>query len=100
MEKKEITKEEALTLYHSEWWVGKTVREIAGFQLFQDRLCTPWDIFHEAVEQSLGRGVFTHEFGSHNIEELRKEFCGEATAPTLEEVINLLPQQKRIILTH
>ena len=58
-----IGKEKAIKLSLTEWWKEKSYREIAEFQLFTAELCCPFDVFHEAVEKSLGRPVFTHEFG-------------------------------------
>jgi hypothetical protein len=55
-----IGKENAIELYHSNWWEGLSYREIAGVQLFTTELCCPFDVFHEAVEKSLGR--LTKEF--------------------------------------
>jgi hypothetical protein len=92
-----IGKENAIELYHSNWWEGLTYREIAGVQLFTTELCCPFDVFHEAVEKSLGRPVFTHEFGL-NYSGICEEFLGEREQPTLEEVLNLIPEDKRIVL--
>lgn len=92
-----IGKEKAIELYHSNWWEGLSYREIAGFQLFTTELCCPFDVFHEAVEKSLGRPVFTHEFGLNYLS-ICKEFLEERKQPTLEEIINLIPEDKRIVL--
>ena len=74
-----------------------TPREIAEFQMEQDRLCVPFDVFHKAIEDALGRPVYTHEFGL-NRDGLRKELNGEKESPTLEEIINLIPENKRILI--
>jgi hypothetical protein len=58
----DLTKAKALELFESNWWEFASHREIAQFQLHEDRLCRPFDVFHEAVEKTLGRPVFTHEF--------------------------------------
>ena len=71
-----IGKEKAIELYNSNWWEGLSHREIAEFQLFTAELSCPFDVFHEAVEKSLGRPVFTHEFGL-NYDGICKEFLGE-----------------------
>lgn len=92
-----IGKENAIELYNSNWWEGLSYREIAGVQLFTAELCCPFDIFHEAVEKSLGRPVFTHEFGL-NYQGICKEFLGEKEPPTMEEIISLIPEQKRIVI--
>lgn len=92
-----LTKEEAIELAKSEAWKGMSLFERAFFQLHQDRLCMPFDVFQEAVEKSLGRPVFTHEFGL-NADGLKKEICGERAAPTWEEIVAMIPAEKRIII--
>lgn len=91
-----MTKEEALKLVESKFWEKMDYKAIAKFQLFERKLCIPFPIFHEALKKSLGRPVFTHELGL-NYEGLKKEFLGEQSEPTLEEIINLIPEEKRII---
>jgi hypothetical protein len=92
-----IGKEKAIALAESKWWEGKSHREIAEFQLFLEELCMPFDVFHEAIEKSLGRPVFTHEFGL-NYEGLVSEFLGDRATPSLQEIFSLIPEEKRIIL--
>lgn len=52
--------------------------------------------FHKAMEEALGRPVWTHEFAFSD--QLKKEFLGDKPAPTFEEIVNLIPAEKRIIL--
>ena len=92
-----MKKEEASRLYESKFWEGMTFEERAKFQLFEELLCMPFDIFHEAVEKTLGRPVWTHEFGL-NVEGLRKELLGGKDAPTMEEIINMIPENKRTVI--
>jgi hypothetical protein len=92
-----IGREQAIQFYDTEWWKEKSYREIAFYQLFTVELMCPFDIFHEAVEKSLGRPVFTHEFGL-NYDGLCQEFLGQRSSPSLKEVLNLIPENKRIIL--
>ena len=92
-----VTKEEAVALADSKFWESMTLKERATFQMFEERLCMPFDIFHEAVEKTLGRPVFTHEFGL-NIEGLKKELLGEEKAPSLEDIINMIPEEKRLVV--
>jgi len=92
-----IGQERAIALAESKWWEGKTHREIAEFQLFTQELACPFDVFHEAVEKSLDRPVFTHEFGL-NYDGICNEFLGLKEAPTLDDIIGLIPEDKRIIL--
>ena len=93
---KQLTKEEAIAFYENKLYEGMTHRQIAEFQMEQDKLCVPFDLFHEAMEEALGRPVYTHEFAFRD--ELRKELYGEKPAPTLEEIINLIPEGKRMII--
>lgn len=58
----------------------------------------PFDMFHEAVEKTLGRPVFTHEF-AFNYPGLKDELMGTADAPTLEQIIALLPEGKTIVVS-
>ena len=57
-----MTREEAIAKYETGWWKDSTDKEIVDFQLFESRLCMPFDRYQEAVEKVLGRPVFTHEF--------------------------------------
>jgi len=95
--KQSIGKEAAIALHDTEWWKAKSHREIAEFQLFTAELCCPFGVFHEAIEKSLGRPVFTHEFGL-NYEGICAEFLGGQEAPSFEEILNLIPQEKRLIV--
>jgi hypothetical protein len=92
-----LTKKKAIALYESGWWRDLDARSIVKFQLFEELLCMPFDEFHKAIEEALGRPVWTHEFG-RNWEGLQKEFLGEAGRPTLQEIIEMIPAEKRIIV--
>lgn len=92
-----MTKEEAIAFYETRWWEHVGHFEQAAFQLFEPKLCMPFSLFHEAVEKTLGRGVFTHEFGA-NVDGLRKELLGEKAAPTMDEIVAMIPAEKRIVV--
>jgi len=92
-----IGKEKAIALAESNWWEGKTPREIAMFQMFTAELCMPFGEFHKAMEAALGRPVYTHEFGL-DWDGLAKELRGEREAPTFIEIVELIPSDKRIII--
>jgi hypothetical protein len=93
----DLTEDEAVALYDSGFWKQMSHEEIAKFQLITDRLCMPFEVFHEAIEKALGRPVWTHEFGL-NREGLIKELFQGAPAPTMEEIINLIPEEKRVVI--
>jgi hypothetical protein len=91
-----IGKKQAIALLEAKWWEGLPVRSIVGFQLFTDLLCMPFGDFQAAVEKALGRSVWTPEFASADL--LRKEFLGDRPAPTLAEIIDLIPEEKRLAM--
>ena len=92
-----IGRDAAIALANSSHWTGKTAREIAGFQLFTVELSMDFSLFHKSLEESLGRAVFTHEMGL-NWDGLVAEFLGETPAPTFADILNLIPEDKRILV--
>lgn len=93
---KQLTQKQALAMADSKVYQDWSHEEIVKFQLFQKRLCMPFNAFHEAIEKVLGRPVFTHEFGWPD--HLIKEYFGTKPAPTFDEIIGLIPEEKRIII--
>lgn len=92
-----ITKEDAKRLFETKFWEKMTYREIAVFQMNTKILCMPFDIFHEALEKTLGRPVYTSEFGL-NYKGLLQELNGEKEAPSLQEILEMIPKEKRMVL--
>jgi len=91
-----VTKEQAIELAQSGWWKDKTPHEIVSFQLYEKLLCMDFGDFHEAVEKVLDRPVWTHEFGSQG--HLKEEFEGKCGKPSFEDILNLLPKDKTIVV--
>ena len=94
---KQLTKEEAIALAETRWWESRSDEDIFHFQMNQKCLCMPFDSFHRAVEGALKRPVWTHEF-MLNWQGLLDEFVG-GSIPSMEDIINLIPKEKLIILT-
>lgn len=92
-----MTKEQAIKLAESRFWESLTYRQRAEFQLSEPLLCMPFAVFHEAVEKTLGRSVFTHEFAL-NLQSIKDEMFNGKSPPTFEEIIELIPEEKRIII--
>jgi len=90
-----MTIQKAKILSKTKFWKKLTYKEIVEFQLFEERLCMPFDIFHKAMEKILKRPVFTHEFAL-NSEGLKKEFLKGKKPPTLKEIMELIPKEKRL----
>lgn len=83
-----LSREEALEILDSEWWIDASYQEIVAFQLFEPRLCMPFDKFHEAVGKVLNRPVWTHEFAF--VEQLREEYLTNRPPMTLGESLSRL----------
>lgn len=92
-----MTEAQAIKLFETKWWEGRPARELAEFQMHEDRLCMPFHVFHGAVEEALGRSVWTHELGL-NADGIRAELRGERGAPSVAEIIGLIPADKRVIV--
>lgn len=92
----ELTKEQAIALAESGFWENMTSREIAKFQLHTRKLCMPFGVFHKAVEEALGRPVWTHEFAG--MESLQAELRGEKAAPSFREIVEMIPAEKRVLV--
>lgn len=92
-----LTKEQAISLYESKFWEDMTYRQRAEFQITEERLCMPFDIFHEAVEKTLNRPVFIYEFGL-NLGGLKNELFNGAEPPTFEQILELIPENRRLLI--
>jgi hypothetical protein len=91
-----LSREQAIELANSKWWEMIPEKEVAMIQLCTPLLCMPFDLFHKSVECATGRPVFTHEFA--NPDGLWDEIIGKKPEPSLEEIINMIPEDKRIVL--
>ena len=92
----QLTKEQAIKIFESGLWRDMTDEQIVKFQLFQKRLCMPFDVFHGAMTNVLGREIWTHEFA--NSENLEKEYLGGKPAPSFDEILALIPAGKAIVI--
>lgn len=90
----QFTKEEAIALAESKWWLKKGTTEIAIIQLFQEKLNCQFDVFHEAIEKTLERPVFTHEFAE--IERLQDEMQKKLEYVNVDFIISVLPDKNNI----
>ena len=93
---RQFNKEEAISIYESKIWEQWSPEDIVAIQLFQNRLLVPFDKFHEAIEKVLDRPVWTHEFADQN--RMIEEYLGIRSKPTFEEILNLIPEDKLILI--
>lgn len=94
---KQMTEEEAIEFAESGAWKDMSFEERAVFGMTQRLLCMPFSILHEAVSETLGRPVFNHELGLAR-KDILAELVGTKEAPTFEDIIKMLPEEKLIIL--
>lgn len=95
---KQFTKTQAIALHDSGIWEDMTDEDIVKLQLYQEKLCVPWSVFRDSINNVLGRGVYTHEFAFPEL--LIEEYEGKRAKPTIDEIINLIPSSKRVLITH
>ena len=72
--KTHLTKKEAIAYAQTKWYVGKSEQQILDFQLFEERLCMPFELFHQALEKILCRSVQTVELLPEGWVALQKEY--------------------------
>lgn len=94
----QLTQQQAIDMANSKIWQTWTDDQIVRFQLFQKKLCMDFDRFHEAIENVLKRSVFTHEFASPDL--IKEEYLGSRPVPTFAEILEMIPLEKRIIITN
>jgi hypothetical protein len=91
-----VTRAEAVALAEARFWESMSDEERALFQLCEPRLCMPFKVFHKAVVVTFGRPVWRHEFA--NPDALKRELCGDRPPPTMQEIIEMIPAEKRALL--
>ena len=93
----DLTRSQAAALFESGWWKGLDAKRIVEFQLFTPRLCMPFSDFTKAVEEALGRPVWTTEFGP-GADNLKAEFLGHRPTPSFADIMALIPNDKRVLV--
>lgn len=93
----QLTQEQAIHVGESELWRDLTYRQRAEMQMSQEYLCMDFKVFHEALEKTLGRPVFTHELGL-NPDGIKAELFDGAEPPSLKEIMEMVPEEKRIVV--
>jgi len=92
----QFNEDQAIAFAKSEAWKNMDPKERAAWQLEQELLCMPFQVFQESVEEALGRPVLTHEFA--NRAALRLEMEGKAKPPTFAQILAMLPQGKTVVV--
>lgn len=89
----QLTKEQAIAFYDSGKWKKMTPAERGKFQLYQAKLCMPFNKFHEGIEALLGREVWTHEFADQ--QRLIDEYEGKRPKGTVADSFRMLQEIAR-----
>jgi len=93
--REQLTREQAIALHDTKWWLHHDEKTVSAFQLFNERLAMPFDEFHRCIEVALDRPVFTHEFVDPD--SLLAELNGLLPAPSFDEIMAKLPAEKTIV---
>lgn len=94
----QLTREQAIKFAASQAYAKMSYRQVAEFQISQDCLCMPFNVFHEAVKKTLKRSVYMSEFGSKGVVGIKAELFNGAKPPSLEQIINTIPEEKRLVV--
>jgi hypothetical protein len=92
------TSKEAISLAKTGWWKSCEPYEVALWQLDSQFLAMDFSAFHKAVEKACGRPVWTHEFAFGGRVRLSAEILKERPAPSMEQILDLLPREKTIVV--
>lgn len=92
----QLTKEQAIELAKTEWWKDVNFASVAAFQVTQNKLCCPIDVYKESLVKTLNREVFTHELSQP--EKLIAEMNKEKKAPSFAEIVAMMPQGKSAVI--
>lgn len=92
----QLTEVQAVAVAETGAWKKLTKVQLAMAQLQQGRLFCNFGEFQLAVDELLGRPTWTHEYAEPWL--LWAEYKGEKTPPTMQEILDLLPEEKRILV--
>ena len=92
----QFTSDEAVAFHDSGEWKNWSDAQIAHFQMRQQFLAIPFERFHAAVQKTLGRPVWTHEFADR--EALIAELDGKIPAPDFAGILAKLPAERTVVV--
>lgn len=96
-----MTKQEAIDFAEAGKWKPMSHEYRARLQLNEQFLCMPFSEFHEAIEKTLKRPVWTHEFADRQrlLRELATlDATGDARENPLEDALEMLDPAKTVIV--
>lgn len=82
--------------HYDDWWTGLEPCEIVYLAIGPDRKSLPIRVLMDALRSVLGRPVFTHEMAFPDL--LLQEMSGTRETPTFDEVVDLIPAEKRFVI--
>lgn len=91
-----MDKTTAIRMYESKWWTKEPHNVCALTQLNTELLVMPFELFHEYVQELLGRPVWTHEFADPK--SLIEEYQGLIPRADFEQVLNKIPSNIPVIV--
>ena len=86
---RQLTEYEAIKISESDVWKKWSHKKRAAFQIRQELLSLPFDVFHEAVETVLDRPVMTHEFAYFQVLETVKKLTEDVEINITEIIVEV-----------
>nr|WP_302577878.1 hypothetical protein [Methanobrevibacter arboriphilus] len=75
----QFTKEKSINYAESKKWEKLSLQQRARIGMHHKKLCIPFNKLHEAVEKTMNRPVYTHEFATDFNEALFDGIFGNMT---------------------
>ena len=87
-----MNEEQAIVFYDSGAWTALNAIQRSRLQLEQDCSCMPIDVFKNAMDEALGREVWSQELRTLNRSALLSELEGKTQPPDMRQIMALLPR--------
>lgn len=87
---RQLSSDEAKELAITEWWKHSNPISISTFQLTQEFLCCPFELYKESLSRVLDRTVFQYELAKPDL--LIAEIKGNKETPSLFDLLDLFAQ--------
>ena len=92
-----FSKEQASKLFKTMFWEDMEPKDICVLQMSQDRMLMPYMAFHDAMETTLGRGLFMNEIPIKRWD-FMFEIAQRKYALSDAECLQLIPERFRLTI--
>jgi len=97
MELTQLTKTQAVAFIETKAYEDLTYKQIADFQILQERVCVPFSVYHGAATEATGRCIMSDElYHPLGMKGIIIDLMKKAPISTFDEIMELIPAGKRI----